>query len=347
MSIEVLKNPDKLHEILDDLESSFWTFLYAALHRFEHKSKFNMDVFTYHKPEYENGAPTGRELGGNEKQEALRDLSKTVQFSCKPLQKLIKKLAAALDDYHTSSATMISKKSLLEDDPEDARAKRLYDVALVTRNELYTELSDPSWWIQQFKDALEKPGWIDDVATREIYPERTQKQEAQLFEINSRTSYSHSLCATSNVNTASAPVPPQANAFHSTDGARGFGLSPTSRRNRNFDDVQIHPFHTIATSSPYADSANNEDPPSSPSFRTANRLKRTLESKEDDDSTKRLRSISGLPNYGQPLPEIKRESRVASSSSGGPSRSRKNSKRSSTKGKGKGVDRHINKSTDV
>ena len=214
------------------------------------------------------------------------------------------------------------------------------------RKLLYAELSDPSWWIQQFKDALEKPGWIDDVATREIYPERTQKQEAQLFEINSRTSYSHSLCATSNVNTASAPVPPQANAFNSTDGARGVSLLPTSRRNRNFDDVQIRPFHTIATSSPYADSANN-DPPSSPSFRTANRLKRTLESKQDSDSTKRLRSISGLPNYGQPLPEIKRESREASSSSGGPSRSRKNSKRSSTKGKGKGVDRSVNKSTDV
>ena len=347
MSIAVLKNPDKLHEILDDLESSFWTFLYASLHRFEHKSKFNMDVFTYHKPEYENGAPTGRELGGNEKQEALRDLSKTVQFSCKPLQKLIKKLAAALDDYHTSSATMISKKSLLEDDPEDDWTKHLYDEASKTREKLYTLLSDPSWWLDRFDSALKEQGWFDDVATVEMYPTRTQKQEARLFDINSRTSYSHSLRATSNVNTAPAPVQPQANAGNSTNGARGVGLPPPSRRDMNFDNAQIRPFHTIATSSPYADSANNDDTPSSPSFRTANRLKRTLESKQDSDSTKRLRSISGLPNYGQPLPEIKRESRVASSSSGGPSRSRKNSKRSSTKGKGKGVDRYVNKSTDV
>lgn len=290
MSIEVLKNPDKLHEIFDDLESCFWTFLYAALHRFEHKGKFNMDAFTSYELEYKNGVPTGRELGGSAKKEALKDLYKAVQFSCEPLGKLVMTLASALDDYHTSTATMLSKKSLLKYNPENARARRIYDQSSETHEELYALLSNPSWWLDQFDDALKEEGWIDDVATVEMYPARTQKHEVRLFDINSRTSSSHSLRATSNVDTAPALAPSQANSGDSTDGARGVDLPPTSQRDRNVDNAEIRPFHTVASSLPYVGSVNSDDTPSSPSTRTTNRLKRILESKQDQDSPKRFKA---------------------------------------------------------
>ena len=45
ISIQLLQNIAKPHEIFDDLESFFWVILFLAVHRFEYEGGFQMRVF--------------------------------------------------------------------------------------------------------------------------------------------------------------------------------------------------------------------------------------------------------------------------------------------------------------
>ncbi|KAI0771348.1 hypothetical protein BC629DRAFT_763524 [Irpex lacteus] len=111
MSIALLKDPSKVHEILDDLEALFWTLLYRALHRFEYTGAFSISIFNYRRFELLNGVPTGRIVGGSEKGGALSDIPIIIDFTCQPLQNMITALSVALTDYyHYFWNAMRSKK---------------------------------------------------------------------------------------------------------------------------------------------------------------------------------------------------------------------------------------------
>lgn len=190
MSIALLKDPSKAHEILDDLEALFWTLLYAALNRFEHTSSFNMSIFNDHDFEVVNGIPTGRIVGGKKKKDALDDISVTVEFTSQPLQSLITTLSEALSEYYQYRRAANARKKVADKNPNNAAAKRSYDAALKQLNERHATLSKPSYWRELFKEELEKKdAWPQcEAAPMVLYPPRTEEQGFRLFEASIATS---------------------------------------------------------------------------------------------------------------------------------------------------------------
>lgn len=189
MSIGLLEDPNKPHEILDDLEALFWSLLYATLHRFEHKSKFNMDIFNWYEPEQSDGRYTGRIVGGEPKRTALEKMGEKVEFTCKPLDTLIATLALELQDYYLYSSRAVLYKKLSAADPSNPQLTKKYDAMCTSRDEQHDMLSKPSFWRARFKEALDrKKEWVKDVSPYEKYPARTVEQGVKLFEASIATS---------------------------------------------------------------------------------------------------------------------------------------------------------------
>ncbi|KAK7692061.1 hypothetical protein QCA50_005466 [Cerrena zonata] len=100
LSIGMLMENGKIHEIHDDLESCYWVLLYISFHYFEHTHPtFNINFFDeYEAPR--DGAPAS---GGNKKNTFLtsnRLASNNINWTCKPLNVLLHELTALFQMYH-------------------------------------------------------------------------------------------------------------------------------------------------------------------------------------------------------------------------------------------------------
>ncbi|KAI0073812.1 hypothetical protein K474DRAFT_1710404 [Panus rudis PR-1116 ss-1] len=144
MSMELLYNKEKDHEIVDDLESMFWVLLYNALHHCKHtgippRDLFD-EVFTVFKSD---GTP--ETSGGVKKHAFLR--KNTVVFSCPALNDLITSLRTFWFRFHSSHSVR---------DPELHRRLR----------------SDPSELLELFDLALRKgpEAWVNSESTADQYP---------------------------------------------------------------------------------------------------------------------------------------------------------------------------------
>ena len=86
ISIRLLEDIAKPHDIFDDLESLLWVMLFLALHRFQYEGTFHMRLFDQVSmcSDPVRGTITS---GGDAKQSWLRRPSAT--FECKPLQKFM------------------------------------------------------------------------------------------------------------------------------------------------------------------------------------------------------------------------------------------------------------------
>jgi hypothetical protein len=185
MSIRILKNPHTPHELIDDLEATFWTMLYAALHRFLHKEKVAMSMFSQaHLGE--NGVVTG----GKFKMAALVEMADLLTFKCLPLKTLFVSLSKALLAYYTALSLLTAAKDDAEldgkVDSDDfdpvAEAQDIVD-------QHYRKLSKPSFWRAELKRALNRPGWCDDAIDEDWYAQQTQEEATQKFEFVTRTTY--------------------------------------------------------------------------------------------------------------------------------------------------------------
>lgn len=183
MSIALLRDPQKIHEIADDLEAMFWTLIYSALHTFKHEGKFNMDAFNWHWREFrQDGVATGRVTGGTLKRAALADFS--VTFDCKPLQRLIVELADTLDSYYMAIDSLKKAERNAEWNPSRV------PIAREKLDEQHAIISTPRFWREIFERALAASEWIPDVEKEKTnYPQRTEEHEVQAFEFHSRTSF--------------------------------------------------------------------------------------------------------------------------------------------------------------
>ena len=97
MSILLLRDPEKLHDLPDDLESLFWVMVFCALQWFlPSKRTHPMAMFEEEKLDEE-----GRTVGGVEK--SITILGGTLYletFTCPTLQKLIHECAQCWMEYH-------------------------------------------------------------------------------------------------------------------------------------------------------------------------------------------------------------------------------------------------------
>lgn len=197
MSIALLRDLNKSHELLDDLEAIFWTLLYAALHQFKHTGTFHMDIFNWWGNEHRwDNTPSGRVTGGALKNDALPRIGRTFEFVCSPLQNLIKDLSRAWRDYYRAVDDLSGLEGDLAKNVREAETESDIDEYLRSSVEaaredfkaLHAKLSKPSYWRAYFARARRAKGWINDLSTEVLYPGRTEDKGIQLREMNSRSS---------------------------------------------------------------------------------------------------------------------------------------------------------------
>ena len=202
MSIALLDNPSKSHEILDDFESILWALLHTSLHYFKHKN-FNLDVrmFDEQYPRRINGLWCL--CGGTKKRNTLSRIASLVEFDSNGLNQLINDLAAEFHNYYS----LVEAVSCCSKNKEDSRKPQPQDVGKIRTirkqpiqrpkapnrvvrespeeaqkklDECRKKLSNVDFWAALFDDALnDRSQWQPDASGFDQYPSRTQKQEAK------------------------------------------------------------------------------------------------------------------------------------------------------------------------
>ena len=132
MSTSLLINPDKVHDILDDLESIFWVLVYCALRHFSTPGlRMPMSIF-----DDEGVDEEGRRTGGMLKSACLscRQLF-DYKFSCIALERLIQEASDAWATYRIAIRGRIQASDVIQ----------MLELAPV-----------PSYWIKMFTDALQE-----------------------------------------------------------------------------------------------------------------------------------------------------------------------------------------------
>ena len=204
MSVALLRDPSKPHDILDDIESSYWSLLYGALHKFNHQRDFDMEMFDEQKPDKKDGKIVY--VGGKAKRDALGEMPNLVSFNSVPLNTLILSMAEQFHEYYTLEQSVRNNKAKKladtqseetgDDDEPEATILREEPLPPVSHShtkqkvvddeklekqleELRAKLSQPSFWMAMFDHVLEQKGWKLDAADVDRYPPCTAKQAAQ------------------------------------------------------------------------------------------------------------------------------------------------------------------------
>ena len=134
MSALLLQEPDKVHTIVDDLESVFWVLVYGALRRFAEPDQY-LPMELFDEVKYDRA---GRRLGGTTKQvyvicgNLLR-----LKFSARPLQKLVHECNECWSEYHMGILPRREKE----------RTER--------QRSMLVSAPEPAFWLEKFASVLQ------------------------------------------------------------------------------------------------------------------------------------------------------------------------------------------------
>ncbi|KAK7688401.1 hypothetical protein QCA50_008774 [Cerrena zonata] len=115
ISIPLLDDAKKAHDIFDDLESLLWVLLFFAVHYFKYRGAFNMRVFN-EVCEYSDETNGTILMGGDSKLRWLQ--SPRITFECKPLQAFFNSFRSFHRERHWKIALSTDneeEKKVLED----------------------------------------------------------------------------------------------------------------------------------------------------------------------------------------------------------------------------------------
>ena len=180
MSIKLLKYPERLHEVHDDLESVYWVLAYTALHRFKQsgRTKFNMRCFS----EMDFSSPSGEfsfVKGGVSKTIVLLDRRlATIEFSSLPARGVLSELTflfAGYSIYLPADGVFLEE----DDDPDRARFPAHYQRIGDPRNiaaiiEHYINLPDHEWDLNDWET-------VDKYPRQTLVKSITQQAKAEIL----------------------------------------------------------------------------------------------------------------------------------------------------------------------
>lgn len=134
MSCQLLLDPDRLHDIVDDLESVYWVLIWASMPRLLLSNQiFPQDAFDEVDVDSE-----GRTVGGNLKQTyILFHTYARLRLSSKPVEKLVRLCNRCWHCYHTVICHPDDEGS--QDEPQA----------------MFPKVKLPSFWLAQFSSILE------------------------------------------------------------------------------------------------------------------------------------------------------------------------------------------------
>ena len=162
-----MANPQKTHDIFDDLESLLWTLLYIALHFFTHTGAASITQMFDEIREDSNTSMGRIRTGGTSK---LAWLSRPgVSFECKPLQKFF----TSFREFHRKYQTEWTNAGDDEDD-EDFKA---YCAQIMENIHALTS---------HFDDALEVSDWSAQQVCANLLKNLTLNEERKLIGQNHR-----------------------------------------------------------------------------------------------------------------------------------------------------------------
>lgn len=183
MSIDLLNNPAKVHALIDDLESVYWVLLYGALHFFSHGNPTILLATNFFDDHAVRADRDGnlQDVGGKSKLDLLlNETFKDFPFDCRPLRELVTKLSASWGEYYVT--LQMAKFSDF--------GRSLYD-------QVHARMSDVSYWIDIFTEALKSPDWEPNDAVADKFPARTSLQSRQHVSVAVSRTYDSSHLATS------------------------------------------------------------------------------------------------------------------------------------------------------
>lgn len=257
MSIAMLSDTSKSHEILDDLESMYWTFLFSALHRFPHEGSPDMGMFDEAFPHRDAAGVTGKMKGGSRKKVLLLSFSSTITFACVPLNDLMVTLSERLTDYYLSLDDLKRKQEAVKRSSSKANISALKK-AEKKYNKIHEKLSKPSTWRDMFHDALMSKGWTPADAVQErLYPEHTEEEEVRMFEFKTQSMFQSNARTTDD---DALPVPTsndQDLPSDIEDGKEGRGAYTSDEEDGEVGDDQKSESATLPEQSTY--SSGSED----------------------------------------------------------------------------------------
>ena len=140
MSCLLLQDPERLHDIVDDLESVYWAFVWAVMDHFALPNQL------LSKADFEEAKldSHGRTIGGNNKQSAiLTSVYPGLRLSSKPLENLLRLCNSSWHKYHFAICCP-------EDDEEYGQEAQ----------QMQSDATLPSFWLSHFTSILEdQPLW--------------------------------------------------------------------------------------------------------------------------------------------------------------------------------------------
>lgn len=137
MSIPLLENPKKVHDIVDDLQSIFWVLIYGALKHFTLPDQsLPMEVFSHQTIDRK-----GRRFGGRWKLSSIALGSfRNLDYSSAALKNLVSKSDLVWRDYH---AGINGARQFASDEKLHAEIMEGMESA-----------KKPSFWVEAFATAL-------------------------------------------------------------------------------------------------------------------------------------------------------------------------------------------------
>lgn len=275
MSIALLQDSSKPHDILDDLESVFWSKLWGGVKYFSGRVVLDMSVFFEKSEETVDGDV--RQVGGDKKRALLlKPFASKVNFLCAPFQALVSELFKMWSLYYVAAS----------------------DVG-ENFHQLRQEYGRPKLWVEVFdKHMGNKEEWLEADIVADRYPLKSEKEieeklREQLF------SHSIRLDAATKLTQISE---------HEEDKDEDFlGSRASDNGSSNaFDDADPEPAQSILDNGTSINSGSCRSPPSL--SLNSNGKRTTMSFVDDDDGDNAEEYEAALPS---PLPKAKR-SRKAS-----------------------------------
>lgn len=162
MSIDLLENPAKLHDILDDMQSAFWSQLWGSVKYFAGDVSFDMHMFFNRSKKTENSQQQW--LGGDGKRSFLtRDFETNIQLKCTPFQNLLSELADTWNVYYFK-----------------AKGTRAAGKKAEEYLEIRDKIQQPSFWLEIFdRHMANKEEWKPADVIPDRYPIQTEKADGK------------------------------------------------------------------------------------------------------------------------------------------------------------------------
>lgn len=160
MSIAMLEDPFKAHDIVDDMESIFWSLLIGAAKYFAGKIQISMEDFFYQKTKLIDGKLYV--VGGNVKRDLLHTDLSNMPFDCAPLRDLITRLSDIWRKYYEAKARFDAR-------PSNRKAEEKY-------RKRHEQASKPAYWIAILDKALKRKDWLEADTIEDRFPSKSEKE---------------------------------------------------------------------------------------------------------------------------------------------------------------------------